>query len=73
MDVQTKRRSIGRCSDYTVGHASCTVEEDEEASVFDLDVEDERVDWRWATGTQPRSQIEGKTQQQILCTPLGAH
>jgi hypothetical protein len=43
---------------------------------FDPDVEYERADWRWATGTQTQSQIKEKkkkTQQQILCTPLGAH
>jgi hypothetical protein len=31
MDVQTKRRDIGRHSGYVACHASCTVEENEEA------------------------------------------
>lgn len=44
MDVQAKRYSAGTC----FGYASCTVEEDENASVVKTDVEDERVDWRWA-------------------------
>jgi hypothetical protein len=51
MDVQTKRRDTGRRSSYVAGHASCTVEEDEEAGVVEADVEDARVDWRWATQT----------------------
>jgi hypothetical protein len=35
MDVQTKRRDIGRRFDYAAGHASCTVEEDEEVGVVE--------------------------------------
>jgi hypothetical protein len=38
MDVQMKRRDTGRRSDYAACHASCTVEEDEEASVVGDDV-----------------------------------
>jgi hypothetical protein len=44
MDVQTKRRDIGRRSGYAACHASCTVEEDEEAGVVEVDVEGMRVD-----------------------------
>jgi hypothetical protein len=48
MDVHTKRRGIGRRSGYAAGHASCTIEEDEESGVVEADVEGARVDWRWA-------------------------
>jgi hypothetical protein len=43
MDVQTKRRDTGRCSGYAACYASCTVEEDEEASVVEAVVEGARV------------------------------
>jgi hypothetical protein len=40
MDVHTKRHDIGRRFGYVAGHASCTVEEDEEVGVVEADVED---------------------------------
>jgi hypothetical protein len=60
MDVQTKRHDTGRRSSYTAGHASCTVEEDEEAGVVEADVEDVRVDWRWSTQTRSLIGKKGK-------------
>jgi hypothetical protein len=52
MDVQMKRRDIGRRSGYAVGHASCTIKEDEEVGVVEADVEDMRADWRWTMEMQ---------------------
>jgi hypothetical protein len=44
MDVHTKRCDTGRRYDYVACHASCTIEEDEEASVVEAHVEGTRVD-----------------------------
>jgi hypothetical protein len=49
MDVQTKRRGIGRHSDYVAGHSSCIIEEDETHFV-EVEVNDTRVDRRWGDG-----------------------
>jgi hypothetical protein len=38
----------------------CTVEEDEKVCVVETDVEDERVDWRWAMRMQIGSLIREK-------------
>jgi len=38
--VQTKGRDTGKRSGYAAGHANYTVEEDEEASVVEADIDD---------------------------------
>jgi hypothetical protein len=66
MDVHTKRRDTSKRFGYAVGHTSCTVEEDEEAGVVEVDVEDARVDWRWATQTRSLTEKTKKMQQQQI-------
>lgn len=41
------RCGTGRRSSYAAWHARCTVKEDEEVGVVEVDVDDARVDEQW--------------------------